>query len=262
MEKFESEGRLIHSVNRVPRLKRYTTDGEGVPIQDLWLDINRLDAHSDERVGYETQKPVALVERIIAASSAPNDTVLDPFAGSGTTMVAAERMGRQWIGVDSSLLACSIALGRARQEVPSGAIDLHGFPEDQMAAKKLLRDDPTAFGMWGTSMLGTLADRKAYNGSLATGIGVLKIARKRVQILSWVPLSSRPVGTVPTVKLDNRQVHHGFILRIGRTPTHLRRWLEQRMQASFHEVDLSHLANTDSVRQGLALEVLATATKS
>ena len=73
---------------------------EGVAVPDVWTDINYLPSSAKERTGYPTQKPVALYERIISASSNPGDMVLDPFAGSGTTCVAAERLGRQWIGMD------------------------------------------------------------------------------------------------------------------------------------------------------------------
>src|SRR5436309_13584789 len=98
------------------------------------MDINRLDAHSEERVGFETQKPLALLERIIGASSQPDDIVLDPYCGTGTTMVAAERLGRQWIGIDQSLLASSLALARLRQVVQLKHITLNGFPSNRAEA--------------------------------------------------------------------------------------------------------------------------------
>ena len=156
MEAFEKESRLVHSSNGVPRLKRYSHEGRGVAVQDIWLDINRLDSHSRERIGFETQKPAALLERIIAASSNPGDLVLDPFAGSGTTAVAAERLKRSWIVMDSSLMACAIALARVRQEVNLATVTLEGFPEDASDAQRLLRSEPAAFGIWGTSMLGSI----------------------------------------------------------------------------------------------------------
>ena len=124
----EDEGRLVHSSNGVPRLKRYSHEGRGVAVQDVWLDINRLDSHSRERIGFDTQKPAALLDRIIAASSNPGDLVLDPFAGSGTTAVAAERLKRSWVVMDSSLMACAFALARVRQEVNLATVALEGFP--------------------------------------------------------------------------------------------------------------------------------------
>ena len=83
-----------------PRFKQYLHEMPGVPVQNLWTDVDRLSAHSKERTGYPTQKPVALYERIVKASSNPGDVVFDPFCGCATTPIAAERLGRQWIGMD------------------------------------------------------------------------------------------------------------------------------------------------------------------
>ena len=84
----------------MPRLKRYLDEMQGNPVDTIWDDIKPVQPRSAERAGYPTQKPLALYERIIRASSNPDDIVLDPFAGCATTPVAAERLGRQWIGMD------------------------------------------------------------------------------------------------------------------------------------------------------------------
>jgi site-specific DNA-methyltransferase (adenine-specific)/adenine-specific DNA-methyltransferase len=105
MEQFERDGRLVHSSNGVPRLKRYTDDAPGVQLQDIWTDIKPMHNLSSERVGYPTQKPLELLERIIRASTDEGDLVLDCFAGSGTAAVAAERLGRRWIANDAGKLA-------------------------------------------------------------------------------------------------------------------------------------------------------------
>jgi DNA modification methylase len=97
---------------KMPYFKRYLETRKGTPLQDVILDIPPLRLSSKERVGYPTQKPVALLERLVQASSNSGDLVLDPFCGSGTSLVAAQRLGRAWIGIDSSPLA--IALTRAR----------------------------------------------------------------------------------------------------------------------------------------------------
>jgi len=261
MEEFERRGRILHSPNGVPRFKRYTDDGRGVSLQDLWTDINNLAAHADERVGYETQKPVALIERLLAASTTVDAVVLDPFVGSGTALVAAERMGRQWIGIDSSLLACSISLGRVRQEIQRGSIALHGFPEHERSATKLLGDDPLTFGIWGTSMLGTLADRLAVDANLATGAGTLAVGHSRVQVLSWVPLNRSAVATMPRVR-STRGTRYGFLLRTGKPIPKLKPWLEQRSGASIHEVELRHLVDQSTISHGLAQQVVAIASQS
>lgn len=252
MEEFERQGRLMYSANGTPRLKRYVGDGQGVPLQDVWIDINRLDAHSEERIGFETQKPLALIERIIAASSNAGDLVLDPFCGSGTTLVAAERMGRDWVGMDSSLLACSIALARVRQEVNLGRVRLHGFPSDRKAALSLLRSQPHAFGVWGTSMLAALIDRTAVNPTLATGTGRLRMQDGRTrQIVTWVPLQSRVDALVPRVKAG-RLSKVGLVLRSRAGRDGLRGWLEQQLDFPIQEVPLDSLVTPAALTTGLA----------
>ena len=96
MRELEQEGRLAYASTGMPRLKRYLDEMPGVTLQDIWTDIKP--APRRERTGYPTQKPIALYERIIEASSNPGDVVLDPFAGCATTPIAAERLGRQWVG--------------------------------------------------------------------------------------------------------------------------------------------------------------------
>lgn len=96
----------------VPMFKRYADEQPGVPLQSVWDDIPPLHNLSAERLGYPTQKPVALLERIIQASSNPGDVVLDPFCGCGTTIDAAEKLGRDWIGIDVTQLAISLIKNR------------------------------------------------------------------------------------------------------------------------------------------------------
>jgi hypothetical protein len=255
MEAFEAEGRLMYSTNGIPRLKRYVQDGQGVPLQDIWTDINRLDAHSEERIGYETQKPLALLDRIVRASSQPDDIVLDPFCGTGTSLVAAERAGRSWIGVDQSLLACSISLSRVRQDVQIRDVGLHGFPADEKAALALRRSHPSAFGLWVTSMLATLADRKVFTGSLTAGVGSVHVGRRQWDLLSWVPLRSNLDPAIPSAKLG-RLAKAGFILRSGRGDAGLRKWLEKRTDIPMHDVLLDGLVAADSHKKGIAPDIL------
>lgn len=169
MERLDAAGRLTYSRNGVPRLKMYVGDGPGVRLQDIWGDIHPLSAHSAERLGYDTQKPIALLERIIASSSEPGDVVLDPYCGTGTTAVAAERLGRGWHVVDASTYAGAVTLARARAQVPHAAIALGGMPETVARAKALLREDPLGYGAWGTALLATQLDRKSHGLGFAVG---------------------------------------------------------------------------------------------
>ncbi len=97
-----------------PRLKRYLDETPGVPMGTVWTDISPLNSQAQERLGYPTQKPLALLERIISASSNPNDIVLDAFCGCGTALVAAQNLERQWIGIDISPTACRVMAKRLR----------------------------------------------------------------------------------------------------------------------------------------------------
>ena len=101
----------------VPRLKRYLASTKGTAVEDIFADINRLEAQSKERVGYPTQKPLALLERIIKASSNEGDVVLDPFCGCATACVAAENLGRRWIGIDISPKAVELVNMRLQQSM-------------------------------------------------------------------------------------------------------------------------------------------------
>lgn len=203
MEAAEAEGRLVYSSNGTPRLKRYVDDGEGTKLQDLWLDINPLSAHSAERTGYETQKPVELLERIIEATTQPGDLVIDPFGGAGTTAVAAERLGRSWQIADISLMAGALSLARVRASGYSDAVELHGFPASTVAARTLRDNDPTGYAVWGTAMLSTLLNRRDTDPDLASGLGSRSVKGLLERLVSWVPLTTRTSGrTAPTGVAD------------------------------------------------------------
>ena len=203
MQELEADGRIVYSANGTPRLKRYIHDGKGTKLQDLWIDINPLGAHSAERTGYETQKPVQLLERIIDATTERGDLVVDPFGGSGTTAVAAERLGRAWIIADRSLLASSLTLSRVRQEGCTAPIQLKGFPCDEDAASHLRSTDPTTYAVWGTSILSTLLNRRDTDPTLASGNGTWWSQGSRTDLLSWVPLTSEPIRRVrPAPQVD------------------------------------------------------------
>jgi DNA modification methylase len=100
----------------VPARKQYLDEGKGVAVQTLWDDIESLGSSSRERLGYPTQKPIALLERIVRASSDPDDIVLDAFCGCGTAPVAAQKLSRRWIGIDISPIACRVMAKRLEEE--------------------------------------------------------------------------------------------------------------------------------------------------
>jgi DNA modification methylase len=116
MKELIGEGLVVQTKpGNVPRRKQYLDKGRGVAIQTLWDDVDALSAQSRERLGWPTQKPLALLERIISAGSNKGDVVLDAFCGCGTALVAAENLGRQWIGIDISPTACNVMAKRMRK---------------------------------------------------------------------------------------------------------------------------------------------------
>jgi hypothetical protein len=117
MEELHCQGRIeFRPKGKVPRLKRYLDEAKGMPIQSVWTGIRPLINFGNESLGYPTQKPLALLERIIKASSNENEIVLDAFCGCGTALVAAEKLKRQWIGIDISPTACRVMAKRLRRD--------------------------------------------------------------------------------------------------------------------------------------------------
>ena len=115
MQKLYEEGRIVQTKpGAVPAYKRYLDEGKGVPLGSVWDDIGPVQGAAGERLGYPTQKPVKLLERIVEISSQPNDIVLDAFCGCGTALVAAQNLGRQWIGIDISPTSCRVMAKRLR----------------------------------------------------------------------------------------------------------------------------------------------------
>jgi len=156
MRKMSAEGRLVYSSSGRPYMKRFLDESKGVSVQDWWDDISMLRGISGdgERLGYPTQKPRALLERIIAASSNPGDTVLDPFCGCGTAVDAAQKLGRQWIGIDVTHIAIGMIEDRMRSGYPGIEFETHGVPKDLDSAMKLANDDKHQFQQWACWQVG------------------------------------------------------------------------------------------------------------
>jgi site-specific DNA-methyltransferase (adenine-specific) len=158
MELWDKQGRLHFPKNPNGRIqrKRYFDELKGEEIQNLWDDILPLGAHDAERLGYPTQKPLALLERIIQASSNEGDLVLDPFCGCGTAVAAAQKLNRKWVGIDITHL--SITLMKYRLKDMFDLIEkkdylVVGEPQDLTDAKQLAHDDRYQFQWWALSMV-------------------------------------------------------------------------------------------------------------
>lgn len=164
MRKLHDEGRIYypqlkdggHDLTKRPRLKRYLNEQLGPVLGNVWTDILPISAHAAERLGYPTQKPEALLERIIAASSNEGDLVLDPFCGCGTTIAAAQKLNRRWVGIDITHLSIALQKYRLRDSfsIVAGAdYEVIGEPVSLDSARQLAADDRYQFQWWALSLI-------------------------------------------------------------------------------------------------------------
>jgi len=147
MERYDKENRL-HFPSKPDgqlRLKMYLDEQPGIRLQNIWGDIAALNSQAQERLGYPTQKPLALLERIITASSNEGDMILDPFCGCGTAVHAAQKLKREWIGIDITHLAISLIEKRLKDAFPGIKFEVHGTPKDLEGARDLAHRDKYQF---------------------------------------------------------------------------------------------------------------------
>ena len=149
-----------------PRMKRYLDQSKGVALQSVWDDLSPLNSQAKESLGYPTQKPLALLDRILATSSNENDVVLDAFCGCGTALVSAQRMNRQWIGIDISPTACRVMAKRLRDvsrlaederlwRIGRGFV-VRDLPQTEQRLRKM---PPFEFENWAVIALGGIANK-------------------------------------------------------------------------------------------------------
>jgi len=149
----DAAGDLYWTGTGNPRRKVRPGDEAYAVMDNLWSDIPALESHSKERLGYPTQKPLALLERIIAASSNEGDVVLDPFCGCGTAVHAAQKLGRKWIGIDVTHLAVGLIEKRMKEAFPGLAFEVVGRPQDLNSALDLAARDKHQFELWALSVV-------------------------------------------------------------------------------------------------------------
>lgn len=164
MERAVSDGRVVQTEpGRVPQQKMYLDEQPGRLVGDVWADISVLNSQAAERLGYPTQKPLALLERIIAATTSPGDVVLDPFCGCGTTIDAAQRLGRPWIGIDITYIAVDLIRKRLQHtygDTVAATYDVTGIPRDVAAARSLFERSPFEFERWAVSLVNGTPNQK------------------------------------------------------------------------------------------------------
>jgi site-specific DNA-methyltransferase (adenine-specific) len=154
MDELMAQGRIIQTrPGAVPQYKRYLDEMSGMPVQNLWDDVPIINNRSNEALGYPTQKPLALLERILATSSNPESVVLDPFCGCGTSIAAAQKLNRRWIGIDITQLAIALQKFRLADMFPDAKYDVVGEPNDVHDARQLAQDDRYQFQWWALSLI-------------------------------------------------------------------------------------------------------------
>lgn len=171
MEQWDKEGRLEFPDNPDGRIrrKRYLDELPGKPVQSLWNDIDPIGSQASERLGYPTQKPLALLERIIETSSNPGDIVLDPFCGCGTAVHAAQKLDRKWIGIDITHLAVTLIKKRMRSAFPTARFRIEGTPKDLESARFLATTNGLEgryqFQYWALSLIDAMPAQDRKKGS-------------------------------------------------------------------------------------------------
>lgn len=159
----EGEGRIVPGKGRYRRFKDYLQDKPGVAMNDIWTDIEPVNPAARDKLGYPTQKPVPLLDRIIRASSKKGDVVFDPFCGCGTTIYAAHEAERRWIGCDVAILAVRLIQEQLRERyrlVEGKHFTVDGIPNSVDAAATLFKHDPFQFEHWAVERVGGFPTKK------------------------------------------------------------------------------------------------------
>ena len=220
LEALDAEGRIQWSNSGRPYLKRYLHEQKGTPIKDVIVDIQPIGAIAAERLGYPTQKPLALLDRIIQASSNPGDVVCDPFCGCGSAIASAQKLGRKWIGIDITHLSIALMKYRLEAMFPGITFKVVGEPKDIGAARQLASEDRYQFQWWALSLIrarplgGEAGSREGKKGSDKGIDGVIafvddttgKAKRVLVQVKSGHVNSSHIRDLVGTVQREQAAI--------------------------------------------------------
>lgn len=194
--------------NGKPEHKRYLEDMPGVALQDVWTDIDPINARAAERLGYPTQKPLKLLDRIIAASTNGGDTVLDPFAGCGTAIDSAQQLKRKWIGIDVTYIAVDLIEKRLQNTFGGdidGTYEVLGIPRDRRAALALFSRSPFEFERWAVTLLNGRPNQR-------------QVGDKGIDGVATFPLDARGVvGRALISVKGGRQLNPSMVRDLGGT---------------------------------------------
>ena len=235
LAQLKAENRIVQGKGRFLRFKDYLADKKGVPTNTLWTDIEPVNPIGKEKLGYPTQKPLALLERIINASSNPNDIVLDAFCGCGTALVAAQNLGRQWIGIDISPTACRVMAKRLRDvcnmresEPGHRARDPRSFIVRDLpwTIEKLKQIPPFEFENWAVIALGGIPN-KVQVGDMGIDGRIFPVGTKPEDKNSmfagdWFPVQVKQMDRVGRPDIDQFEAvmeredrQRGFFVALG-----------------------------------------------
>lgn len=207
---------------KVPRQKRYLDEQAGRLTSDVWTDINVINSRAAERLGYPTQKPVALLERIIRASTNAGAVILDPFCGCGTTIDAAIKLGRRWMGIDVTYIAIDLIEKRLMHtfgESVKSTYQVLGIPEDMASAQSLFHHSPFDFERWAVSRVSGQPNAKQVGDRGIDGVarfftGTPKPGRALVSVKGGSQLNPAMVrDLLGTVQTENADM--GILITLG-----------------------------------------------
>ncbi|TJY42919.1 site-specific DNA-methyltransferase [Cohnella pontilimi] len=237
MRMLDEEGRLHYTRKGGIRLKRYLDENKGgAALQCLWDDIPPINSQAKERVGYPTQKPTALLERIINSTSNPGDVVLDPFCGCGTSIVAAERLGRKWIGIDITHIAIATIKERLQKEFGMllSPNEITGEPYDIDGAIDLACRDRYQFQLWALHLLGIITEMKKGADGGVDGFHYFQDGNKFKKCVTQVKSGKVSVKDIRELYgvLQKERATLGLLLTLGR-PT--RNMVEEAAKFGIYE---------------------------
>ena len=244
MEQYEREGRLRYTRTGTPTLLQYADEMPGVPLQNIWADIPPVNPQARERLGYPTQKPQALLERIIQASSNEGDVVLDPFCGCGTAVAAAHKLNRQWIGIDITHLAVALMKHRLRTAhnlTPVQDYAVVGEPADVGGARALADQDRFQFQYWALSLLEAMPREQGKRGADQGVDGILhfidgprRTAQKAVVQVKSGHVSAPHIRDLKAV-VDREKAALGLFITLEKSTSPMRK---EAVSAGFYHSDI------------------------
>ena len=244
IDELMSEGRIVFTRTGMPNYKRYLDDTPGRPTTDVWTDIFPVNSQARERVGYPTQKPEALLERIIRASSREGDLVLDPFCGCGTAVVVAERLNRRWIGIDITHLAMSLMKSRLRDSFGDELqpYQVIGLPQDVASARALAveseHDGRYQFEWWALGLVDARPAQERRRGADSGVDGYINFfddnSGRPKRIIVQVKSGQVQRGQIATLKgdMEREKAHIGLFITLN-PPTGPMR--QDALAAGFYE---------------------------